>query len=171
MKKIFFIIFLILLGLLIIIDPIYSDELDPKTTFIIYFNNIYGEFSQYECSYAASNLNIFLQSKYKIKLIDNGLSTNLNSIEVLRKFNLHAYAELSGKIISVNYSNSKYKVGISVNLIFDSIKTKEIDLEKTKTFEGEESLSLTDSKAFTLSNSYIEFFSENIEKIIEILGK
>lgn len=171
MKKIILFFLLIFLYITLQIHPVYSQNNDPKTTFVIYLNNIYGEFAPYEFSYAVYNLSSFLQSKYKIKIIDNGLSSKILSLELLKRLNLNSYAEISGKIQSVNYSNSKFRVDISLNLIFDNIKTNEIDLENSKNFDGEESLTLSDSKAFTLSNSMIEIFNENINKIIDILIK
>jgi len=171
MKKIIFIFIFIFVFILLIVNPVFSDDLDPKSTFLIYLNNIYGEFTPFEAGYAASNLNIILKSKYKIQLIDNGLSSKALSLEVLKKFNLSTYAEVSGKVTSINLSNSMYKTGISLNILIDNIKTNEIDLEKNKSFEGEESYSITDSRAYTLSKAYIDIFTENIEKIIEILNK
>ncbi|MFN3411685.1 MAG: hypothetical protein ACK4YF_05975 [Exilispira sp.] len=171
MKKIIVIFLLIFLYITLQIHPVYSQSNDPKTTFVIYLNNIYGEFAQYEFSYAVYNLSSFLQSKYKIKIIDNGLSSKILSLELLKRLNLSSYAEISGKIQSVNYLNSKFRVDISLNLVFDNIKTDEIDLENSKNFDGEESLTISDSKAFTLSNSMIEIFNENINKVIDILNK
>lgn len=171
MKKVIFLSLILIFFILFLIIPAYTQNTDPKTTFLIYFNNIFGEFTPAEVNYAASNLHIILKSKYNIQLIDNGLSSKAISLEVLKKFNLNTYAELSGRVTSIYYSTNKYKVGISLNLVFDSLKTGEIDLEKTKTYEGEESSSIVDSRTFTLSNAYIDIFSENIEKIKEILAK
>ncbi len=169
MKKIIFINFIIIFFVLSIVYPVFSSESDIKSTFLLYFNNIYGEFTSYETNYALNNLVLFLKSKYNIQIIDNGFSTRNLSMELVKKFNLSSLAEMTGKVNSINYSNGKYRTGIYLNLIFDSIKTDQIDLETSKSFEGEEANSMLDSRAFTLSKAYIEIFTENIEKILEIV--
>lgn len=169
--KIYYLISILLILFFTSIQGLYSQSYEPKSTILVYFNNIYGEFSPTEVTYAFSNLVIYLQNKHKIKMIDNGLSSKQISLEVLKRYSLTSYAELSARIVSVRYSNSKFKVDILLNFAFDSIKTDNIDFEKSKNYEGEEAASMSDSKSFTLSNSFIDIFDENIDKVKEILSK
>ncbi|NMC68056.1 MAG: hypothetical protein GYA61_07510 [Spirochaetales bacterium] len=171
MKRKFFLFFLFLISFLITLFPIHFVSAENKLTFAVFFNNFTGEFAPNEVKLATDNLYIYLKSKYNIELVDYGLSSRAYALELMRKDNLKCYAEFSGKTIGINYSNSKYKIDLSINLIFDSTKTDQIDFEKTKNYEGEESYTIGESKSFTLSKAFIDIFSENIDKIKEILSQ
>ncbi len=171
MKRRFFLLFIFFILFLLTLFPINFIDADNKIVFAIFFNNISGEFIPNEVKYAVDNLYLYLKSKYNIELLDNGLSSRSLTLELLKNNNLSCYAEFSAKTIGISYSNSRYKVDLSVNLIFDSTKTEQIDFEKTKAYEGEESSNLSDSRSFTLSKAYLDIFSENIDKIKEILSQ